>query len=178
MRSMTVVPVASLIGIFLLCATSWGSDRRAPAREREAFAEVVNGLAIALSSKPAASGEPKLVMTFANAGETPFDLAELGPLFLEVEQSKGQWRSFQHKKWASDKVDDVHQFKPGHRESETEPLSRFASLDAGKYRVRVCMILDRGMLRSYRSKDLWIGAVRSNVVEISLPHMEAQKETK
>jgi hypothetical protein len=146
----------------------------APAQNDESFAEVVNGFAIALSSRPHPSGESKLVMTFANAGKVPFDVVEFGPLFLEVEQSKGHWRSFQHKKWASDKVDDAHRLEPGHRESEVELVSGFVSLDPGRYRVRVCMVLDRGMLRSYESKAFWTGTVRSNVVEITLPPGEAR----
>ena len=89
--------------------------------------------------------------------------------FLEVELAKGYWRSFQHKEWGSDKAGKAYRFKSGHWESESEPVSQFVALKPGTYRVRVCMVLDRGMVKASKAKSPWVGVVRSNIVKITIP---------
>ncbi len=133
--------------------------------------EVVNGLQLVLSSKvrpDRPDGQPKLVIHFKNAGSKPFDIVDTGPLFLEVRDSPGYWRTFQHPQWDGSKLGKMFTFEPGHDESETEPVSEFATLPPGKYLVRVSMAYDRGMMQKYKSDRLWTGLVRSNTIEITI----------
>lgn len=138
----------------------------------ECSSEVVNGLQLVLSSEVRPDGQPKLVIHFKNAGSKPFDIVEMGPLFLEVRDSPGCWRTFQHPRWDSSKLGKMFTFEPGHDESETEPVSAFATLPPGKYLVRVSIVFDRGMSQKYKSDRLWTGLVRSNTVEITVPKGE------
>lgn len=138
----------------------------------ECSSEVVNGLQLVLSSKVRPDGQPKLVIHWRNAGSKPFDIVEMAPLFLEVQESQRHWRAFQHPRWDSSKLGKMFTFEPGHDESETEPVSAFATLPPGKYLVRVSMAFDRGMSQKYRSNRLWTGLVRSNTVEITVPKDE------
>lgn len=134
--------------------------------------EVVNGLQLVLLSEVRPDGQPKLVIHFKNAGSEPFDIVEMGLLFLEVRDSPGYWRTFQHPRWDSSKIDTMFTFEPGHDESETEPVSAFATLPPGKYLVRVSMAFDRGMSQKYKSNRIWTGLLRSNTVEITVPKDE------
>ncbi|MHC4604007.1 MAG: hypothetical protein ACYS6W_11835, partial [Planctomycetota bacterium] len=134
--------------------------------------EVVNGLQLVLLSEVRPDGQPKLVIHFKNAGYNPFDIVEMGPVFLEVRDRPGYWRTFQHPRWDSSKIDTMFTFEPGHDESETEPVSAFTTLAPGKYLVRVSMAFDRGMSQKYKSNRLWTGLVRSNTVEITVPKDE------
>jgi hypothetical protein len=54
-------------------------------------------------------------------------------------------------------------------EAEVEPVSAFAELPPGAYRVRIAMALDAGMLTKYPPEQLWTGIVRSNAVAITVP---------
>lgn len=99
----------------------------------------------------------------------PFDIVEMAPLFLEIQVEPGRWRTTQHARWGSLEIDTMFTFIPGHDESETEPVSAFAELDPGKYRVRVSMAFDRGMATRYSSDRLWTGVIKSNTVEIFVP---------
>jgi hypothetical protein len=65
-------------------------------------------------------------------------------------------------------------FEPGHDESETEPVSAFDTLEPGRYLVRVSMAFDRGMGERYQSKRLWMGVVRSNAIEITVPEEKVE----
>lgn len=132
-------------------------------------AEIVNGLQLGLSSEVQPDGQPKLIIHFRNASSTPFDIVEMGPLFLEIQVEQGRWRTIQHPRWGSLEIDTMFTFAPGHDESETEPVSAFAELGPGTYRVRVSMVFDRGMSTRYSSDHLWTGAIRSNTVEIFVP---------
>ena len=151
---------------------------RAPATDRIAAGavhqqdeapEIVNGLQLVLSSEVQRGGQPKLIIHFRNASSTPFDIVEMGPFFLEIQEEPGRWRTVQHPRLGSLEIDTMFTFAPGHDESETEPVSAFAELDPGKYRVRVSMAFDRGMATRYSSDRLWAGVIKSNTVEISVP---------
>ena len=131
--------------------------------------EIVNGLQLALSSEVQPNGQPKLIIHFRNASSTAFDIVEMGPIFLEIQVKLGRWRAVQHPRWGSLEIDGMYTFAPGHDESETEPVSAFAELDPGKYRVRVSMAFDRGMATRYSSDRLWAGVIKSNTVEIFVP---------
>ena len=131
--------------------------------------EIVNGLQLALSSEVQPNGQPKLIIHFRNASSTAFDIVEMGPIFLEIQVELGRWRTLQHPRWGSLEIDTMFTFAPGHDESETEPVSAFAELDPGKYRVRVSMAFDRGMATRYSSDRLWAGVIKSNTVEIFVP---------
>ncbi len=140
-----------------------------PAGPTASPAEVVNGLKIELSAAVGRGDEPRLRMSFVNAGKQPFDLVEFAPLFLEVRDDDGSWRSFQHLRWDSRTLDDAHTLQVGGKGDETEPVSRFATLAPGEHVVRVSMALDRGMLAKHKSAQLWTGVVRSNSVAIKVP---------
>jgi hypothetical protein len=144
------------------------------AEDGQGFSEVVNGLQLILSSKILPDGQPKVEIHFRNAGSEPFDIVEMSPLFLEVQEGPRRWRTFQHPRWDSRKVDTVFTFEPGHDESETEPVSAFAKLKPGKHLVRVSMVFDRGMAEKYQSKRLWIGVVRSNAIEVTVPENKGE----
>jgi len=134
--------------------------------------EVVNGLQLVLSSEVRPDGQPKLITHWRNAGSEPIDIVDMSPLFLEVRNSPGCWRTFQHPQWDSSKLGKLFTFEPGHDESETEPVSAFYPLAPGKYLVRVSMAFDRGMSQKYKSNRLWTGLVRSNTIEITVPKDE------
>ena len=122
-----------------------------------------------LSSEVQPEGQPKLIIHFRNASSTPFDIVEMGPLFLEIQVEPGRWRTAQHPRWGSLEIDTMFTFAPDHDESETEPVSAFTELGPGNYRVRVSMVFDRGMATRYSSDRLWTGVIRSNTVEIFVP---------
>jgi len=131
--------------------------------------EIVNGLQLVLLSKVRPDGQPKLVIHLRNAGSEPIEIVDMPPFFLEVQESPRHWRTFQHPRWDSSKIDTMFTFEPGHDESETEPVSAFTTLPPGKYLVRVSMAFDRGMSQKYKSNRLWAGVLRSNTVEIKVP---------
>jgi len=168
MRPVTPILITSVVGGLLVCAALAANKGVAVHPDPGTVAEVVNGFAIALSSDRYLGVQPRLSMKLMNASKEPFDLVE-GPMFLEVEGPPNHWRSLQNEKWGSDKVDKAYRFEPGHVESETERVSRFGTLKPGTYHVRVCMTVDRGMVRSVKSPCVWIGTVRSNTVEITVP---------
>jgi hypothetical protein len=155
------------------CGHSWQGGNSAACEKngdvRAACSEIVNGLQLVLSSEVRPDGQPKLKIHFRNAGSQAFDIVEMGPLFLEVQQSPGRWRTFQHPRWDSSKVDTMFTFEPSHDESETEPVSAFGRLGQGKHLIRVSMAFDRGMGKKYQSNRLWMGVVRSNAIEITIP---------
>ena len=143
--------------------------------------EVVNGLQLVLLSKVRPDGQPKLIIHWRNAGSEPIDIVDMAPLFLEVRNSPGCWRTFQHPRWDSSKLGKMFTFEPGPDESETEPgpdesetepVSAFTTLPPGKYLVRVSFVFDRGMSQKHKSDRLWMGLVRSNTVEITVPKDE------
>ena len=164
--SLLVVAVSPVV-----CVYGAGAD--APAAHKPdqpaARSEVVNGLRIDLESRVRPDGQPKLTIHVTNAGREPLDFADGIPMFLEVQERPGHWRSYQHPRCGSDKLGKRFAFEPGHHESETEPVAAFTTLPAGKHRVRVSLSLDRGMAKGYDSARLWTGVVRSNVVEVSVP---------
>jgi len=155
-----------------------GNACRAPATDRipagavdrqDQAPEIVNGLQLVLSHEVQPDGQPKLIIHFKNASSTPFDIVEMGPVFLEIQVEPGWWRTVQHPRWGSLEIDGMYTFAPGHDESETEPVSAFAELGPGNYRVRVSMAFDRGMSTRYSSDRLWTGVIKSNTVEIFVP---------
>jgi len=157
-----------LMSLVLISAASYlNGQERAP--DGKADGEAVNGLRIDLTAGPGRDGQPKLKIRWTNVGKQPFRLVERGPMFLEVADDQDMWRSYQHPRWGSDKVDTAHLFEPGHSETEAEPVSAFAELPPGAYRVRIAMALDAGMLTKYPPEQLWTGIVRSNAVAITVP---------
>ncbi len=131
-------------------------------------AEIVNGLQLGLTVRSKADGTPKLVIHFRNGVQKSFDIVEHAPMFLEVLDVSGGWRTFQHPRWGSSKVDTCFTFEPGHHETEVEPVSAFTVLPPGTYRARVSMALDRGILKLYKSKQIWTGVIRSNSVAFTI----------
>ncbi len=153
--------------IFMSAVNCRNGQQRAP--REEANGEVVNGLRLDLAAESSRDGQPKLKFRWTNAGEQPFRLVEFGPVFLEVAEDQGNWRSFQHPRWRSDKLDTAFIFEPGHSGAEVEPVSAFAELSPGTYRVRIAMAIDAGMLTKYPLEQLWTGVLRSNAVTIAVP---------
>jgi hypothetical protein len=153
--------------IFISAVSCRNGQQRAPGEEADG--EVVNGLRLDLAAEPGRDGQPKLKLRVTNAGKQPFRLVDRGPLFLEVAGPGLAWQSYQHRAWGSDKVGTALVFEPGHSESEVEPVSAFAELPPGTYRVRIAMAIDAGMLTKYPSEQLWTGVLRSNAVTIAVP---------
>ena len=157
-----------LMSLVLVSAASYlNGQERAP--DGKADGEVVNGLRLDLTAGPGRDGQPKLKFRVTNAGKQPLRFVDNGPLFLDVADDQGNWQSFQHPRWRSDKVGTAFTFEPGHREAEVEPLSAFANLPPGTYRVRIAMALDAGMLTKYPPEQLWTGILRSNTVTVAVP---------
>ena len=170
-----IIAIVVVLGIWA-CTLRTGGDARGveKAEDGQAFSEVVNGLQLVLSSKTLPDGQPKVKIHFRNGGSEPFDIVECGPLFLEVQEGSRRWRTFQHPRWGSRQVGTMFTFERGHDESETEPVSAFGRLAPGKHLIRVSMAFDRGMGQKYQSKRLWIGVVRSNTIEITVPEEETE----
>jgi len=138
-----------------------------------ASSEVVNGLRIDLTAAVMPDGQPKLRMQFTNAAWDPFDIVAC-PLFLEVQDTQGHWRAFQHPRWGGDKHEGPETLKLGASISETEPVSAFTSLPPGKHRVRVSIAIDKGMASKYESARVWTGVARSNCVVIEMPPQDSE----
>lgn len=154
--------------------TFGGADRpTGPAQAQHPSSEAVNGLRIELASRVGRQGQPKLDIRFIHTGDEAFGVVEGCPMFLEVELAPGRWQAFQHPRWGTDKLGDVHTIEPGALGSETEPVSAFGTLPPGKYRVRVSLAEDRGMVKHSQSMRLWTGVVRSNSVVVTVPEQEA-----
>ncbi|MHC4664451.1 MAG: hypothetical protein ACYS9T_00660 [Planctomycetota bacterium] len=164
------VAIVVVLGVWSYALQSGGNAREVEkVKDGQGLSEVVNGLQLILSSELGRDGQPKVEIHIRNAGSDPLDIVEMAPLFLEVQEGPGCWRTFQHPRCDSRKLGTMFTFEPGHDESEMEPLSAFTKLEPGKHLIRVSMAFDRGMAQDYQSKRLWIGVVRSNAIEVTVP---------
>ena len=154
--------------------TSENKQDQAPDTEGiQGSSQVVNELRIDLTAKVMPDGQPKLRIRFTNVAWDPFDVIAC-PLFLEVQDQRGHWRTFQHPRWGSNKREGTQTFELGAGTSETEPISAFTFLPPGRHLVRVSIAIDQGMASKYESTRIWTGVARSNCVVVEIPPPDSE----